>query len=119
MAQKLIERLTGTVQTTDATLAAGVVTYTPPDNSAAIAHTLITARRPSNGDSAGYRIITTFKKHSGTAAFIAETVVAQENDVNWGAGTSITSGTFAVNCLGIAGATIEWLVETEILVYQP
>jgi hypothetical protein len=122
MAQEVVHKIEGTVQTTDATVTT-VSTFTAmPDASVAMLYGRLVGRRPSSGESAGYELIATYKRHAGGAPTLVNSTVnaSHEDDVTWGGMSFAVSGNdIQLRTTGIAAATIEWMCLLEIVIYQP
>ncbi len=124
MAQKLDERVAGTVQTTDATVTT-IATYTLPDACIATFEAVVVARRPSNGDSAAFREALTVKRHGGGGATIVggQTALmvpdADAGALTWAVTLDVNVNDMRVRVTGQAAATIEWRSITRLNLYQP
>ena|SRR3990167_8980234 len=120
MAQEVVHRVEGTVQTTDATQTV-VVSYALPDECIAVVEAAIVGQQVGSANCAAYIRIVGIKRQSGLALLVGTvaTPFTGENVSTWDATLTVSSPDIRVSVTGVAGVTIDWLATMTITLYQP
>ena len=119
MAQKLRHRVAGTVQTTNAT-ATTIVSWTIPDTSAGHVLIRIAGKRSAVATTGAYFRGGKIESSGGTRVYTAGADIhIIEDDVNWGTIAGINGSDLRIQVQGIAGQTIDWFCEIDLVFYQP
>lgn len=100
---------TGTASTTDATVTT-CGSFTPQDLSTVTVQVTVSAHRDDHSQGAGYILAASFRRSGGVVTQIGVTtvVVANEDDVSWGATLDINSTSVRVRVTGAAATNINW-----------
>lgn len=113
MALKTIDRIQGTVSTTDAATTTTVVSYTVAGNAAFHAEAVVIGRNTSNGDMTSARLVAKLSRVSGTLSGIGSvlSVVTLGGAVGLATCTAtidVSGDTIRVRVTGVVATTIEW-----------
>lgn len=119
MSQKIIDRIQGTVNTTDALTQQTAVSYPVPANAAYYAEYTLVGRDTTSGDTVAAKGSAVLNRVSGTLAVIGSvtSVLPMTGTAAIVASTStldVSGDNIRVRVNGVIAKTIEWLVDLRI-----